>query len=380
MDERIEAGLEQQFPKPAKKRILLPAILRWLPALGLPGGLIGLFYLLREDQALMDAWVGKVMAPAEQFLGRLWSVFPFSAAEILVTAAITGCVLWFARAVVLLVRQRKPWAFVRRLIALSAVFVWIWAGLCWMWNPSYYASDFAQKSGLAAPGHTVEELFYTTVWFAQNAAYYSAQVERDEQGRFAEDEKAYFDRGAHVYDNLVKEFPFLEIPSVRAKPLFFSRLQSALGFTGVYFPFTGEANVNAHSPSCLRPAIIAHEMAHQRMVADEAEANFVGVAAAVTSGDVVYQYSGYLFGLIELCNTLYDISPELWDVIAQSFFTPELSTDWNENRDYWHSFESEVEETAEETYDAFLRSNGQSLGIASYGACVDLLIAYFCPI
>jgi hypothetical protein len=38
-----------------------------------------------------------------------------------------------------------------------------------------------------------------------------------------------------------------------------------------------------------------------------------------------------------------------------------------------------VEESAEQTYDAFLKGNGQSLGIASYGACVDLLITYYYP-
>ena len=36
-----------------------------------------------------------------------------------------------------------------------------------------------------------------------------------------------------------------------------------------------------------------------------------------------------------------------------------------------------VEETAEQVYDSFLKGNDQELGIRSYGACVDLLVAYF---
>ena len=63
-----------------------------------------------------------------------------------------------------------------------------------------------------------------------------------------------------------------------------------MGFTGVYFPFTGEANVNVDAPACLVPATIAHEMSHQRMVFSELEANFVGIAAAVSCGDPVFQY------------------------------------------------------------------------------------------
>ena len=68
--------------------------------------------------------------------------------------------------------------------------------------------------------------------------------------------------------------------------------------------------MNVDAPSCLLPATIAHEMAHQRMVAAEQEANFVGIAASVTSGDPVYVYSGYLMGLIQLCNALYPVDPE----------------------------------------------------------------------
>ena len=150
-----------------------------------------------------------------------------------------------------------------------------------------------------------------------------------------------------------------------------------MGFTGVYFPFTGEANVNIDAPACLRPAVIAHEMAHQRMVASELEANFVGIAAAVRSGDTVFMYSGYLMGLMELSSALYTASPELWTQIVQTYFTPELSQDWADNHDYWAARSSPAEATAQDVYDAFLKGNGQELGILSYGACVDLLVTYF---
>ena len=33
-------------------------------------------------------------------------------------------------------------------------------------------------------------------------------------------------------------------------------------------------------------------------------------------------------GLIQLCNALYAVSPDLWYQIAAASFTPELSTDW----------------------------------------------------
>lgn len=353
--------------------------LTWPIALGLPMIGIVLFYLLRKNRALMDAWISGFMAPVEQFFGRIWAIFPFSVAEVLIAGTITGIVVWMVRAVILLLLQRSGRAFLKRMLALVSVALWLWCGLCWSWNVSYYATSFTEKSGLSASGHSPQELLYTTIWFAKQAAELSTQVQRDTEGHFAEHQSNYLHRGVTVYENLEEEFPFLKMDSVRTKPLVFSQLQSTLGFTGMYFPFTGEANVNVHAPACLRPATIAHEMSHQRMVASELEANFVGIAACISSDDVVFQYSGYLMGLIELGNSLYHINADTWYSIISTYFTPELRTDWNDNHYYWKALESEVEEAAEQTYDSFLKGNGQTLGIASYGACVDLLITYYLP-
>ena len=68
---------------------------------------------------------------------------------------------------------------------------------------------------------------------------------------------------------------------------------------------------------------------------------------------------------------------EAWNGIVQTYFTPEMAADWNANNAYWAELSSPVEETAEQVYDSFLKGNDQELGIRSYGACVDLLVAYF---
>lgn len=354
-------------------------LLRWLLALIPPIAGILLFDLLRGDRALMDRWVQGVMAPVEQYLGRICSVVPFSVAELLTALTIAAGVVWVMRAVVLLVRQRSLRHFLRRMLAVVCIAAWLWCALCWMWNASYYAATFTEKSGLSSQGYTPQQLADVTALFARRTAQLSTQVPRDSEGHFALTKEELLPRGVNIYDNLMEEFPFLALQAVQAKPLVFSRLQSILGFTGVYFPFTGEANVNVDAPACLLPSTIAHEMAHQRMVASEQEANFVGIAAAVTSDDTVYQYSGCLQGLIALSNALNRVSPETWKAIQSACFTAELVTDWNDNYYYWKALESPVEDHGEQIYDAFLKSNDQELGIASYGACVDLLITYFLP-
>ena len=352
---------------------------RWAGALCIPAALSVLFQLLHGKWAVMNFWVFHVMGPGERLLGRLWSLVPFSVMEWSIALFLAGNLVWLVRAVAGLVRRRGLGRSFRRLLALGAAWLWLWCAFCWMWRAAYYADTFARRSGLSDRACSVEELAAVTRYFAQNAARLAGQVPRDGEGHFAADRETVFQTGPEVYENLTREFPCLAMDSVRAKPIFFSRLQSRLGFTGMYFPFTGEANVNVDAPACLVPATIAHEMAHQRMVSSELEANFVGIAACVTGEDVTYQYSGYLMGLIQLCNALYDVAPQTWQAIARSTFTAELSQDWQDNNQYWAAMRSPVEDRAEQVYDSFLKGNGQSLGIRSYGACVDLLVTYFGP-
>ena len=350
-------------------------IWKWPAALGLPAVLMVLFRLLRSDAEIMERWVLGVMAPLEQRLGRLWSVVPFSVAEVLSAAALLGGVFWLVRAMVCLVRQRRLRPFIRRLLAMGAVCLWLLAGLDWLWNAAYYAHGFARRAGLTVQPYTVEELAAVTEEFARQASALAVQMPRDAEGHFVLSVDECLVRGTQVYGGLEEAFPFLELEGERAKPLLCSRLQSALGFTGIYFPFTGEANVNVDAPRCLLPATVAHEMAHQRMVAAEEEANFVGVAACVTGGDAVYAYSGYLMGLIHLSNALYRVAPEEWGALRAEF-SPLLVRDWQDNNAYWAARQSPVEDAAEQAYDAFLKGNDQSLGMRSYGACVDLLVTW----
>lgn len=343
----------------------------------IPASLCLLFSLTKGNRDFMDFWVYQVMGPVERFWGRIWGIVPFSGMELWIASALIGSVVWLLRALFLLLRGRDVKKFLRRIFSYLTLCLWVLAAFNWLWNAAYYASSFSQRSGLTTVPYTTETLFAVTVYFAQQAADLSTEVARDEDGYFAESVSDCFRRGPAIYDHITEEFPCLEMQSVRAKPIFFSRLQSILGFTGMYFPFTGEANVNVDAPACLVPATIAHEMAHQRMVASELEANFVGIAAATSSDDVVFQYSGYLQGLIQTSNALYSVAPQAWDVIVEHCFTPELSRDWNQNYHYWDELSSPVEEAAEETYDSFLKHNDQELGIRSYGACVDLLVTYF---
>ena len=290
-------------------------------------------------------------------------------------------VLGLFHTIYILVKKRAWKTALKRVVSMICLVCWLWCGFCWLWNCTYRSTGFAEKYDLPNYPYTPEQLLDVTLLFAYWAGELSTQVPRNEDLSFAVPTDELFERAVSVYDNIGARFPSLDISQRRAKPILFSRLQSILGYTGVYFPFTGEANVNVDQPGAFVPFTIAHEMAHQRMVAAEQECNFVGVLACITSEDVAFQYSGWMMGLVHLINAVMAFSPEMGEEIMRQAFTDELRRDWNENHDYWKALETPGREKASEVmdhvYDGYLKSQGQPLGLMSYNACVDLLVNYF---
>ena len=359
-------------PEEKQRPSVIKGLLFTLPFLLVLG-----FYLFRENDAFAAAVIAGFSTPYRTFMGKLCSWVPFSVMEALYILGGLYFVYYVVRSVILIVKgNRRLRILGRRLFVFLVILLYIWSGYCWFWGIDYYGESFSEQSGIVSDGVTMEELVITTLYFAQHARELSGLVERDAEGHFALPKEEYFAESEDLYDNMEEVFPFLEGESNIPKGMIFSKVMSHMGFTGIYFPFTGESNINVDCPAVSQPATIAHELAHQRGVYSEQEANFVGITACILSDDITYQYSGYLCGLTHLMNTLYRTDKEIWKLFRETF-TPTMEVDWQDNNKYWESYESEVTEAAGQVYNMYLQSNGQAMGIRSYGACVDLLVAYY---
>ena len=180
--------------------------LKWLLALLPPVVLSILFEVLKYDTVTMALWVHGYLAPVIQTIGKLWSFLPFSVAEVIIALAVAALILWPLRAVVLLVKQRRVWDFLRRIFAMSCAMLWAWGLFCWSWNCTYYATGFASRNGLSKAPYTPEQLLQVTVYFACAAAELSDDVPRNEDNSFALSTRECFERGVTVYDNLSLQF------------------------------------------------------------------------------------------------------------------------------------------------------------------------------
>ncbi|MBQ9411702.1 MAG: DUF3810 domain-containing protein [Oscillospiraceae bacterium] len=348
-----------------------------LSLLGL--AVIGAYLLLRNNAAVMAAVCRGFVLPWQGFFRRLTARVPFSVGEALIVCGVLAAVAYLICTVLGLVRRPERLLRLYRLgmTGLTA-FSLIYGGFCLLWGVYYYTSDFEAQSGIYGVPLSVEQLETVTRYFTDLVNRYGEQVARDEQGRFREDLDACLARSPDLYLAVERTVPCLAGDSVPAKPFFFSRCLSYIHFTGFYFPFTAEANINTDSPGCLVPSTVAHELAHQRGVAEEDEANFAAVLACLEDGDPVYCYSACLLAYIHLGNALYRADYDAWaDNYAR--LSDVVRADLDENNAYWAQFETPVSQVSDKIYTGFLQSYGQTLGLQTYGKCIDLLVAYYYP-
>lgn len=351
------------------------AQLRWLAGLA---AFFAVYFPLRTCRGAMNWLCGRVILPLELALGRLCSVTSVSVAEVLILSGIFAAVFYLAWQVrCLIARPQKGRRAVRMALTVLCVGLSVYAGFCLLWGVFYGADSFQDKSGLTARGGTVEELTALTERFAREVSAVGDQVQRDENGCFAVPRSEIFAEAMSAYDGVVQVFDCLKKPAVMPKAFVSSRGMSYLDFSGFYFPFTGEANLNDESPAAYLPANICHEMAHQQGISAEQECNFVAIMAATSADSAAYRYAGYLMGYVHLSNALYRVDQAAWQTIRDSL-PDAVRADLRQNSAYWAQFDGLVNTAATKVYDGFLKSNGLTDGVQNYGTVVDLLLAYYC--
>jgi len=349
-------------------------LLWWLTALAL---FFAAYFALRTDRTAMNRLCGSVIFPAMRQVARLCDGFDGSVGEVLILTAIWAGIIWLACTVRRLIAGPRRCAVLADFVLTAAcLMLTVYGGFCLLWGTAYSTDSFQDRSGIVAQPVSVEALEQVTRYFASELTASADGVPRDDSGVCAADRKTILAAAGDAYDGVYDEFPFLRVETGGVKPFACSNALSVLRFTGFYFPFTGEANVNMDSPVAWLPSTVCHEMAHQRGIASEQECNFIAIAASTTADSAAYRYSGWLMGFTYLSNALYRADPEAWQAV-RVLLPDTVVADLRDNSTYWAAFEGPVNDAAQKVYDSFLKSSGDPRGTQSYGTVVDMLMAYY---
>ena len=122
---------------------------------------------------------------------------------------------------------------------------------------------------------------------------------------------------------------------------------------------------------------MAHEMAHQRGIAREDEANFIAFLICLESDDPYILYSAYLNMYEYVSSALYSADRELYSTVVKQK-SARISAEQTAFNDFFAKYRDSVaSDIAGSVNDSYLKDQGQTAGEKSYGLVVDLAVSYY---
>jgi hypothetical protein len=344
---------------------------------------ISLILLARNNSFFSEQIYAKhIYKWISQIISSVTGIIPFSIAELLVILlplVVLVVLLHFALRMILDRKDRLERLVrgVLNVLCTASVLLFLFTLLGGL---NYYRDSFASYSNLEITESSVEELFSLAQNLVFEANELRAQVPMtDEQGvfRLSMSELALASLADEAYQLLAEDYPILGGAYGAPKPILLSKLMSQTEITGIFIPFTMEANVNVDVPDYSIPVTMLHELAHMRGFMREDEANFIAYLAGMKSENVELQYSSTMLAMIISGNALYDHCPELYFKVRKEY-SDGVVKDIRANSEYWQQFRDTVVSTvSNKINDTYLKVNAQTDGVKSYGRMLDLLLAKY---
>lgn len=312
-------------------------------------------------------------------VNRISGLFPFSVAEFLVILLLLGIPALLIYLVIGIIQKKNSrLSFALKAVVNSAVFLSI-AMFLFVINcgVNYYRYPFADTCGLKVQPSSQAELEELCLSLASDTNRLRPGLKTDGKGVMElrqRDLRLTALEAARAYDQMQQKYPLLQAGYGAPKLVRFSRVMSRCDITGIFFPFTLEANVNTDVPEYNIPVTMCHELSHLRGYMREDEANFIGYLVCRKSGDPDFQYSGDMLALTYATNALFSAGTEAADKIYSSL-DDGVRRDLAYNSSYWKQFEGPVATASNSVNDHYLKANRQDDGVKSYGRMVDLLLA-----
>lgn len=344
------------------------------------GACVLLSLVFRLSPAFSDFFNRYVSQGLRRFLAALTSPLPFSLAEILLMLSPALLVLLIVYALRTHTASRRAVGmYLLKLISGACVFFILFVTV---FGAGYYGTTLSAPSKLDLDRRDVsaQELYDTGLHLVENIQREQAAVtfENRDFSIMPYTQKEMNQKLLDAYETFCGKHDFIATFNSRVKPVILSRAMSYTHITGVYSYFTGEANLNVYFPDYTLPFTAAHELAHQRGIAREDEANFMAFLACTASKNTYIRYAGYL--------NLYEyVAGELWSAdhdLYREVHATLSSAVRGELKAYSRFFDQYRDSVAgsvsESVNDTFLTIHGTE-GVQSYGMVVDLAVAYLIP-
>ncbi|MBQ2252850.1 MAG: DUF3810 family protein [Clostridia bacterium] len=329
-------------------------------------------------------------------LGTFSSFLPVSLGELLFLAFLLYLPVWVVFLVLALKRKyalRRIHTKTRR--ALLAPIAALCIVLCiffFLFAPSYYKPSAAKQLGIDESEIYDGDLYNTLTYFVNEINDDIQSIQFSESG-FSKLPISFSDLSTQINHSFQSTATFHVCPAegVPAKGLLLSSIFTKFGIAGVYTFYSGEANINTALPDFYLPYNTAHELAHQRGVASENDAEFVAFITCATSTDVYVRYSGHLNALMRIVDEL-DVAlteAEKTDAKYADTVRTEINAILSKldkratkelqaaNEFYQSNYSPELTQAATDLNDTYLKTQGQDAGANSYHYLTALIVNFY---
>ena len=354
--------------------------------------LIGLMIILnitaRFSRPFADFYVTRIFPYTSDGISFISGLLPFSLGEMLTVAAVALILLGIPLFLLLLIfakgKRRKIAAFTGTFVLWIICYITVTETMnCFI---MYQCTPFSEKYFPNSHEHTHEEPTPLSGTLIKECNELAKEVPRDENGCF-ELTCDFRNEARTAMKKVGEKYPQLRGYYPKAKPIQFSYFMSQSNLTGIYLPYTIEANYNDDMVRANLPSTVCHELAHLKGFIQEDEANFISFAAASGSDNVEFRYSAYLDALEYVHNAVWEnhvesalpLSDEISDEVLRDWFRFMPENYWEENADKEVISTEAVSEVSTAAIDTNIKMNGRDDGIRAYSMVVDLLLDYYYP-
>jgi len=324
-----------------------------------------------------------------EILSNISGIFPFSLYEVTIYLVVISIVLFIIYSIYILINKKiKFKSFIKNsllnILSLISVVYFLFI-ILWGLNYSRVPPEITlienynlkYNKSISSVDKNNEDLAKLYEFLIKKANE-TRKLVKSKNGvmKANSDYKGIINRAHLGYDNILHLIPTLSGNYSKAKYVISSEIMCYTGITGIYFPFTGEANINVAIPDLYLPSTTLHEMAHQRGYANEDEANFIAYLASVYHPDVDFKYSGYILALNHTANELYSTDYDTYIKLSKNISNDVLA-DLQYNNEFWQKYSGKIDEISNKFNDSYLKANGVKDGTASYRKIVDLLLTHY---
>ncbi len=173
-------------------------------------------------------------------------------------------------------------------------------------------------------------------------------------------------------EKLLEKLDYPTAGTVRGRMLQPKGILLRFSTAGVYFPWTGESNVDAGLHPIQIPFTLAHEFAHGYGFTDEGTCNFLAYLACIQSKNQFFQYSGHLSYWRYLASSYRrndrEGYTEYFKSLPKGMVTDLYSIDANSDK-----YPDILPQWRNAVYDTYLKTQGIPEGVINYNRIVMLV-------